>query len=154
MENNFLEKYIKSIRLYLNDLKERNHLLDNEFESDDDHIEDAINTIYNHALVGPPKRLTYKLEEMVKFLWFRWGVCAYLIDATAIDAIRNTLPYADGGVQIDDNYKAGPFATFAQNLWAKFDAELLKEKIRFNYEDFPTGGTSDADLFTSIWKYR
>lgn len=135
-----LETYIKRIRLHLKDFAERNQLIDGE-ESTDAQIEEAIISIYNHCVIAPPKKMDIPLLDMTKFMWFKFGVIAQLLDAEALLNIRNTLPYQDGGVQIDENYKAGPYSTYAMNLFSKFEMGLKEQKIRYNIDSFQWGGT-------------
>lgn len=135
-----LETYIKRIRLHLKDFAERNQLIDGE-ESTDAQIEEAITSVYNHCVIAPPKKMDIPLLDMTKFMWFKFGVIAQLLDAEALLNIRNTLPYQDGGVQIDENYKAGPYSTYAMNLFSKFEMGLKEQKIRYNIDSFQWGGT-------------
>jgi hypothetical protein len=135
-----LETYIKRIRLFLKDFTEKNQLLDGE-ESTNDVISEAITSVYNHCVIAPPVKMDMPLEDMTKFIWFKFGVVSQLLDSEAILNIRNTLPYQDGGVQVDENYKAGPYSTYAINLWQKFETGLKEQKLRYNIDKFRWGGT-------------
>ena len=138
-----LETYTKRIRLHLKDFAEKNQLIleKSGIESSDEAIQEAITSVYNHCVVAPPKRMELSLADMTKFIWFKFGVVSQLLDSEAILNIRNTLPYQDGGVQIDENYKAGPYSTYASNLWQKFEMGLKEQKIHYNIDSFPWGGT-------------
>ena len=136
----FKESYIKRIRKYLKDFEEKNDLL-NRLESEDEDIEEAIDSVYNHAVISPPIKLTQSLEDMTKYLWFRFGVIAFLLDSEAILNIRNTLPYSDSGTHVDENAKAGPYTNMAINYWGKFDQGLKELKLKQNLESFGWNGT-------------
>lgn len=139
------DKYILEIRSFLRDYKEKNQLLMGEFETEDSAIGTAIDAVYRHAVNEPPIVLrNISLETMINFLWFKYGVVAYILDSVVFENLRNALPYQDGGVQIDENYKAGPFQLLAKQYQDKFDVELQKFKIKYNYSSFNWGGTSDS----------
>lgn len=135
-----LENYTKRVRLYLKDFDDRNELIKRK-ESSDEEIMEAIQSVYDHCVMAPPVKMPIPLGEMTKFLWFKFGVVSQLLDSEAILNIRNALPYQDGGVQIDENYKAGPYSTYASNLWQKFEVALKEQKLRYNIDNFSWGGT-------------
>lgn len=138
------EKYINRIRKYLKDLVAKNQLLDG-FESEDEDIEEAIDSVYDHLVISPPIKMDISLNDATKYLWFRWGVIAFLLDSEAILNTRNTLPYNDGGTHVDENAKAGPYSQMAINYWQKFDLGLRDAKLRYNLQTFPWGGTAWAE---------
>ncbi len=134
------EKYVTRIRRFLKDTIAKNQLIDG-LESEDEDIEEAIDSVYDHFVIAPPVRLDVPFEDATKHLWFRWGVLAFLLDSEAIMNIRNELPYSDGGVNINENAKSGPYTQLALNYWQKFDAGLRDLKLKHNLESFPWGGT-------------
>ena len=144
----FKEKYITEIRNYMRDFEERNEILLDQKESSDAQIESAIDAVYRHAVNAPPVKLEgTTLEDLANMLWFKYGVVAQLLESIVIENIRNTLPYQDGGIQIDENYKAGPYSQMAQTMQQKFDLGLSAYKLKYNIESFSWGGTSDSSPF-------
>ncbi len=148
----FRERYIGRIRRYLKDFKEKNKLMEDIDgtqieESSDEMINDAIDAVYDDALIAPPVKLVLSLNEITKHLWFLYGVCGYLLDSAALESIRNTMPLQDGGISIDDNFKSGPFTNAAQNLWAKYAEGLTRLKLKTNIEAFEWIGTSGRSAY-------
>ena len=147
--SNYLEEYSKRIRRFMQDFAEKNQLIvdgagNPAQEAEEEDIMEAIESVFNHCVECPPVKLPYSISKMANFLWFKWGVIAHLLDTQVLINTRNYLPVSDGGISIDENYKAGPYANIANSMWTKFEAGLEGEKIRYNIENFPWGGTSDV----------
>lgn len=146
----FKEQYILNIRNYMKDFAEKNELLQT-VESTDERISQAIDDIYNHVIFSPPVKLVMSLEEVTKLLWFKYGVIAELLESEVLLNIRNALPYQDSGTQVDENYKAGPYANMVSNFRSKFDTELSKLKVKFNLENFNWNGTDFYENWASYY---
>lgn len=147
-----LDTYIKRIRTYLKDYANRNELLNRE-ESTNEEIEEAIQSVYDDFVIMPPIKLTTSLEDATKYLFFKYGVLAQLLDSEAILNYRNALPYQDSGTQIDENAKAIPYTNAAMNMMAKYSDGLLKLKLKTNLENFQWNGTSMYEFWDSIYSY-
>lgn len=139
------EQYLLRVRKFLKDFAKRNELI-NDVESEDDDIMEAIDSVYDEFIIAPPVRLDIPFEDAIKYLWFRFGVIAFLLDSEAILNIRNSLPYQDGGTHIDENAKSGPYANLAINYWQKFETGLRSLKMKANLEGFPWNGTSKYEF--------
>jgi len=147
----YIDEYVNEIRESLRDYKFENQLLEFEGEktqeSTDEQIKFAIKKVYKYAVQAPPKEMPYTLEKMSGYLWFEAGVISKLLKTIALMNIRNTLPVSDGGVQVDENYKAGPYLQLSEKLWEEFKEELKMQKIKYNLESFPAGGTSGTSPY-------
>ena len=146
----YIDEYHNLIRFALKDFKEKNKLLVDEndnpvVENSKDEINAAITFVRNDAEVSPPLHISQSLEAWTKHLFFTWGVMAFLLDAESIMNFRNVMPISDGGVNIEDNYKANPFSTIAINMWAKYAQGLKEFKVHWNLMNFSWGGTGDSD---------
>lgn len=147
------------IRTYLSDYKEKNKLLVDEDgnpveETSDDMIYLAIDVMVDDANSTPPIVTRFTVEEWMKHKFFLFGCVAWILDSVSIENIRNTMPMGDGGVNIDDTYKAGPFSTHALNLWGKYEEGLKQLKIKTNLESMDwlgTSGTSPFRIFRAGW---
>jgi len=140
------------LRIYLRDFKEKNKLLvDDEGnpveETSDDMLYLAIDVITDDANVTPPVVTKFTVDQWMKHKFFLWGCVAWILDSVAIENIRNTMPMVDGGVSIDDTYKAGPFSTHALNLWGKYEEGLKLFKLKVNLEGPEWLGTSGSSPF-------
>lgn len=137
-----LDAYIKKVRKFLKDYKKNNQLMADEDgnaieENTDEDIMNAIEFIYYDAVQAPPVRMNIPLSEMSNKLWFLWGVIAFILDSTALGNVRNALAVQDGGVAIDpETYRAATYSSLADKLSAKYNEGLMRDKIRFNYENF------------------
>lgn len=139
------EQYVVRVRKFLKDFAKRNELT-GMVESEDDDIMEAIDSVYDEFIIAPPVRLEIPFTDAIKYLWFRFGVIAFLLDSEAILNTRNSLPYQDGGTHIDENAKAGPYANYAINYWQKFETGLRALKMKANLEGFPWDGTSKYEF--------
>lgn len=147
----FIDEYVNEIRETLRDYKTENQLLefegDKTVESTDEQIKFAIKKVYKYSVQEPPKEMPYTLEKMSGYQWFEAGVISKLLKSIALLNTRNTLPVSDGGVQIDENYKAIPYLNLSAQLWEEFKEGLKAQKIKFNFETFPSGGTSGTSPY-------
>jgi len=139
---NVLQQYTNKVRIFFRDFAAKNELLEDSEgnprqENTNDEIKFAIESVYLDSCQAPPKVWVKPLSELQNKLWFMWGVCAFLLDSNTFLNARNTLPMQDGGVEINpEGYKVTMYSQAAINLWAKYDAGLIKDKIRYNYESF------------------
>jgi len=142
-----LKWFVSSLREELRDYPESNELLtDSEGkprkETKDRFLLNATNIIYNDAVERPPKRMPIPINQMINFLWFRRGVLSYILESVAFENIRNQMPISDGGVSIDENLKGNTFYSIAQKLKNDYELGLSDQKIKYNYDTFGWGGTS------------
>jgi len=155
-----IDAYIKRIRFLTKDFKKKNLLIvdengDQDYENTDEEIKMAIDYIFDTCETTPPLVVKQALDKWYRYDFFTIGVIACLLDSNALLGIRNTMPISDGGQEINDTFKAGPYSTQAANMKIEFREKLKEYKIHYNLSNFAWCGTSDYyDDFFSIYGYR
>jgi hypothetical protein len=120
-----------SLRKFIRDYVEKNHLLD-EVEFSDSEIEEAIVDTVEHAnIIG---RLTsWTAQTMPHRYILKLGATAYLLTSEAVRQARNQASYQDGNIQpigIDD--KAQLYLNMAGQLRTEFTNLVTQVKIAAN----------------------
>ena len=123
---------VEDIRRWLRDTPEKNPLLeDNEFSTDD--ILLAIKMAVA-AFNETPIRTSFEVAGFPYIACLFDGVAAFLYEGASVQQARSHLPYATGGVQVDDMSHSVDYAALASNFRKKFNDETRAIKNQMNLE--------------------
>jgi hypothetical protein len=113
-----------------------NPLLDN-IEFDAAEIAQAVTRSLSYWNESSPPLRPFQTTKTFPFkeLWLR-GIQAYLFEIAANHYRRNHLPYAAGGMQIDDKNKEQSYAVMASRLMQDFRDAVAVKKVEINTQLF------------------
>ncbi len=133
------------VSLFLQDSPETNYLLDNvEFSAD--RIQLSINFALQEINIIPPQS-SYTLFNFPQPAILLYGTLAYLFDGQAAFFARNSLPYNDGGVQINLEERREQYMALAQSFRETFQERVALFKQELNIESGFNWLPSDIGTF-------
>jgi uncharacterized lipoprotein NlpE involved in copper resistance len=120
------------VRLSLRDSCPAQNLLLQDFEFDDTQLVacmrmpvDEFNEKWQPKTRYTPSNFPYR------FHWLR-ATCGYLLNTAAIGYARDHLPYAAGGVSVDDKNKAGSYSSLSTQLLTEWRQFIRDTKLEMN----------------------
>ena len=125
---------IPEVRLALGDSEIGEVSLLDSFEFDDTEIVAAVRWVVDKWNDTPPPVSRYSYFNFPYRYWWIKGAVIELLRMAARRYARNRLAYSAGGIQIDDQNKAGDYEGLANRMYAEFDEWFKMEKRRQNMD--------------------
>lgn len=148
LEQNF-QRYIKAIRLFLNDNATLNRLIRRE-ESDDDHIRLAIIMALSEYDATDPVKHGYSVTSFPNVSMLINGAIVQILKMVGLLHARNKLSYSAGGLSINLFDKDGDYMRWIQMFLRDFETKSQKLQIQQNIsealDDCPAGNHSQYVL--------
>jgi hypothetical protein len=134
-----LNRAVGSLRNFIRDKKELNHLLAGNYESSDDELKQAIMSALLDFNMSPPIIQHWTLANHPNK--------ALLIQAAAIQAVQSSglwhsrehMPSSDGGTSADDHNKAGEYSGWVERFYADYERKKSDLKMALNIEQALNG---------------
>lgn len=140
---------LAEIRLHMRDSDPGENSLLDTVQFDDAEIAHAIEipVIYWNES-NPPISQKYNTSTYPYRFWWLEGVVARLYLMAAHWYRRNHLPYAAGGIQVDDLNKAAEYERIGQQKWEEYKLFVLHRKVSLNCE---AAITTQGSIYGGYW---
>jgi hypothetical protein len=119
---------VQMVRMYTRDYPELNRLIEGEESSDRMIVWALIDVLDDFNSTPPP--LNFNLNQIPKSI-IRYGVVSVLLESVMLLAIRNQLPYSDGGINVNID-KVGQLMQVRQMMNASYEQKKREYKISAN----------------------
>jgi hypothetical protein len=135
--NMSLDEFANEVREYLRDDPELNKLIEEQggWENTIPQIRRCVRMAIDDFNITPPHVISCSdIRAFPSYGLLMHGTVIEVLRTVGIYSVRNQLPYNDGGINVQLYAKAGPYASWANNLYNVYQSNKIKYKIAKNAE--------------------
>lgn len=125
------QRYIKAVRLYLNDNPTMNRIIRGE-ESSDDRIRLAINLALSNYDTTDPEKSGYTVDSFPSMSLLIDGAIIQILKMNGLLHARNKLSYSTCGLTISLFDKDATYMKWIQLFYADYERKAQKQQIQVN----------------------